>query len=48
VRRDHPFLRAYLRQIDWVENAVDALGVNGSGLGGASSPRELMVRTVAA
>ena len=30
------------------ENAVDALGVNGSGLGGASSPRELMVRTVAA
>ena len=35
MRRDYPFLRAYLRQIDWVENAVDALGVNGSGLGAA-------------
>jgi hypothetical protein len=41
VRRDHPFLRAYLRQIDWVENTVDALGVNRSGLGGASSPANL-------
>jgi hypothetical protein len=31
-----------------VDDAVDAVGVNGSGLGGASSPRWLMVQTVAA
>jgi hypothetical protein len=36
------------RQIDWDDDAVDALGVNGSGFSGASSPHWLMVQTVAA
>ena len=41
MRRDHPFLRAYLRQIDWVENAVDALGVMDRGSAGHHRPANL-------
>jgi hypothetical protein len=40
--------RGQARQIDWFDDAVDALGVNGSGLGGGIIAPLLMVQTVAA